>query len=706
MSAGAAATPSLRAERLMAALALLPVAIVLFAAWHYDLAANIRDDYRWMVAVVFAAFAVLAACAQFAARRGWRHALLLPVFACGVPIGGLVVQAGWITVAASALLAAAALALASWLPRVAQSGINSALMVGLACLAALVGWLLPFPIHHRAAYLLAALVLVGLRWRAVRDLLLAARIDLRDVMSAHPGGSILLAGAATIASLGLWLPSLNYDDNAVHLILPSQLLADGYYRLDVQTQSWAVAPWANNVLHAIAGLFAGQEARPAVASLWLLLGITGAWRLARAVGASPAVALAAAAVFAAQPLAGYFATTMQVDGANAAILLHLAAIAAMPAASRPGAAVIGLIAGLLLALKTSNLVYLLPLLAWLCVSLPRGTRLRWLGACGLCLLPVAASSYAYAWLVTGNPLFPFYNAVFQSPYYPLENFRDLKWMAGVSWRSLWDLTFKTDAYGQFFPGAAGVSVLATLPALLIDALRRPAPRWLALWALGTGLLLFWFMQYLRYIFPALAVLAVLGTVALARFADRRVFAAAVVALVLADAMLMPTTSWIARENHWAQLLREGPHARRDIERKVIPERALLARIMARDPDACVLMSDPKAPFVGAGRGRAVSLHRRYDPELWRARNDAQADAGGGAWRELLARIGASHVIVDPAKDPLLARTLAEAGYAVLDREGALEARGVEDEQARRCLPALRVQRDQSRKLRHMPEAAP
>ena len=26
----------------------------------------------------------------------------------------------------------------------------------------------------------------------------------------------------------------------------------------------------------------------------------------------------------------------------------------------------------------------------------------------------------------------------------LENLRDLKWMAGVSWRSLWDLTFRTN----------------------------------------------------------------------------------------------------------------------------------------------------------------------------------------------------------------------------------------------------------------------
>ena len=695
MSMGDAAIAPAPTYRMGNALALLPLLIVLFSAWHYDLLANIRSDYRWLVGTLFVGFAALAGGAHIAMQRGWRHAALLSLLAACVPLLGVVVYAGWASVGASLLLIAAALALASCFHPASPSGIAIALMAGMACLMALVGWLLPFPIHHRAAYLIAALVLVVARWRALREIGREASATLRGALSANPGWSILLIGATTIASLGLWLPSLNYDDNAVHLILPAQLLADGYYRLDVQTQSWAVAPWANNVLHAIAAVFAGQESRASVALLWLLLGISGAWRLARAVGASSPVALAAAAVFAAQPLTGYFTTTMQVDGASTAVLLHLAAVAAMPVHSRPGAAVIGLLAGLLLALKTSNLVYCLPLLVWLVVSLPGGTRARWLGTFVLCLLPVAASSYAYAWLVTGNPLFPFYNAVFKSPYYPLENFRDLKWMAGVSWRSLWDIAFKTNAYGQFFPGAAGLAVLATLPALIVDAARRPQPRWLLLWALATGLLLFWFMQYLRYIFPVLAVLAVLGTVALARFAHRRAFAAAVMVLVLADAMLMPTTSWIARENHWAQLLREGPAARADVERKVMPERALLARVMAREPRACVLMGNPKAPFVSAGRGHAVSLHRRYDPEHWRARNDAETDPSGGKWRAQLARIGASHVIVDPVKEPLLAQTLAGIGHVVLDREGALEVRGAADEQARRCVPALRASRDRS-----------
>lgn len=684
-------------ERLLQAIVLLPLAGVLVVAWGHGLWAGVPIDYRAGVAVLASAAAVLAAVAWYERRGGARWVRWLPVIAWIIPLSGVLVFAG-MAMAYAGLLVAAALALGTWFRPQGGSGFSTALLVGLACLAGLVGWLLPFPLHHRAAYLAIAVLLVLLRWRALLALGRQSASGMHAVAAAYPAWTILLAAAATIASLGLWLPSLNYDDNAVHLILPSQLLHDGYYRLDVQTQSWAVAPWANNVLHAIATLFAGEEVRPAVGLLWLLLGMSGAWHLARALDASPSAALAATAVFAAQPLTGYFTTTMQVDGANAAIFLHLAAMAATPVARRPGPIVIGLIAGLLLALKTSNLVYLLPLVAWFCMSQPRGERMRWLGILGAVLLPVATANYAYAWLVTGNPLFPFYNGVFRSPYYPLENFRDLKWMAGVSWRSLWDMTFKTNAYGQFFPGAAGITVLATLPALANDVMRRPEPRWIALWAIGCGLVVFWFMQYLRYVFPALAVLAVLGTVALTRVLGPRLLATAVVALVLADAMLMPTTSWIAQANPWAQLLQQGPRAGGDITRRFIPERALLERIMASEPQACVLMSNPRAPFVGAGHGRGISLHRRYDPELWQARNAAQADPSGEKWRALLARIGASHVIVDLANEPLLARTLAASGHVGLDREGVLETWGAARHDERICSPAFRKERDHSCRL--------
>ena len=681
-------------------LVLLPLAVVVVACVRYGLFADIDVGFRWMLAALLVFEAALVATAIVLSRRGspqaWR-----PVALAAVPaLAGIVVYAGIGTILAGVMLTLAALGIGTRL----ADGVRSpaiALLVGLAVLAALVGWLLPFPMHRRWVYLLLAALVIAWRARALATLLRDSAMTMREGASRHPAWAILAIAATTVASLGLWLPSLNYDDNAVHLILQAQLLADGYYRLDVQSQSWAVAPWANNVLHAVAAMLAGHEARAAVAALWLLLGIDGARRLASALGASPPVALAAAAVFAAQPFAGYFTTTMQVDGASAAILLQLAAVAVLPAVQRPGPLAIGAIGGLLLALKTINLLFALPLIVWLAWSSTPGLRLRWTLRMLAILLPLAASSYCYAVLVTGNPLFPFFNAVFQSPLYPLENFRDTKWMAGVTWRAPWDLAFRSDVFGQYYPGASGIAVLATLPALLIAAVSKPAMRWLALWAVLVAAALFAQMQYLRYLFPVYAVLAVLGVVALSRLLDWRGFVAAVLVLVAVDAALMPTTSWIVRANPWSGLLRDGPASRDALIAEVMPERALLEHIMVRDPDACVLMTDPRRPFVGAGRGRAVSMHRRYDPELWRARNAAEADPSGMAWRVLLARIGASHLIIDSGKEPLLARALADDGYVVLDRQGSLEMRAVANEKARRCGSALQFSRNRSGTLLRM-----
>ena len=686
------------ARRIAGWLLLLPLLIVMLACWRYQLFEPLHVDYFGLLAGVMAWHLGLAALATWGPWRTPGRIALWPALAALPGLVGLVVFAGPMAVAVALLLALVAIGLGSFADRRETASFPASLIVGLGFIAAGVGWLLPLPVHQRGVYLLLATALIVLRRRPIAGRLRDAAASVHGLASTQPRWLILLAAATTLASLGLWLPSLNYDDNAVHLILPSQLLFDGYYHLDVQTQSWAVAPWANNVLHAVAGMFAGGEVRPAVAMLWLLVGVVGAWRLARVLDASPGAALAAAAIFASQPLAGYFTTTMQVDGASAAILLNLAAMAVGPHRSRLGAVAIGGICGLLLALKTSNLIYMAPLLAWLIATRGAGTRLRWTAMALATLLLVGGSSYAYAVLVTGNPLFPFYNAVFQSPYYPIENFADVRWHAGVSWRSLWDLTFKTGTFGEFYPGAAGITLLALLPALLADAVRRSASRWLLVWAFGTGLLVFSYLQYLRYIFPAMSVLAVLGVVALARLAERRAFVVAVLLLVTVNAALMPTTSWFALQNHWTRLLREGPGARGEIVREVMPERALLERVMAADPDACVLMADPKKPFVGAGHGHAISMHRRYDPALWRARNAANEDASGKRWSGLLAQIQPSLVIVDASRETLLVRTLQADGYRLLERESSLEAWSSPSSSLRRCGSRLVLGRDQARRI--------
>ena len=220
------------------------------------------------------------------------------------------------------------------------------------------------------------------------------------------------------------------------------------------------------------------------------------------------------------------------------------------------------------------------------------------------------------------------------------------------------------------PARPGLSVLATLPALAIDANRRPRPPWLALWASPRGGALFWHMRRTCAASRRWRCWRCSASVALARLLDRRLFAAAVVLLVGIDAADADHQLSLPRQRLDAAIARRRDRAHRAHH---APRRALLERVMARDPDACVLMSDPKAPFVGAGHGQPCDFAAPpLRPELWRARATRRKRmpvAENGA-RVAVADQN-THVLVDPAEEPLLADVLAADGYAMqVQDEGA------------------------------------
>ena len=670
------------------------VLLVLALAWRLRLFAEINASWWWLLGVASVA-AMLGVIHAQTGHAGWRQPARWLALAGML---GVVAYAGIATVLACLLLLLCALALT---PRSSgaklASNPASRIVIGLAVLVALVGWLLPFPIHTSIGYRVIAIAICVLRYQSV----LAHCKDMwqgwRGLEQAAGGWLVLTVVVTCVAGLGLWLPSVSYDDNTTHLTLPYQLLRDGYFHLDVSGQVWALAPWGNNILHAIAAMLAGSEARAAVDLLWLLLGVQSAWQLARAMGASARVALAAAALFASLPLTGYFTTTMQVDGASAAVLMRFAAVLAGSGRSLPPLLPTAALLALLAGLKASNGVYVLPALGWLAWLAVQQRQWRWLlSMLGLTVL-LGGSSYVYAAWVTGSPVFPLFNASFQSPYFATIDFIDQHWMAGVTWRSLWDMTFHSDRYGEHYPGAFGVALLALLPALAIEVVRRPASRVIALWFAATGLLLFLQIQYLRYVFPATAILVVIGVLGLARALLAKLFTVVLSALLVANLALVPTTVWYMHDEVWALLLRQGPAARAGIEASRAPERVVLRRILLASPQACILMTDKRAPFAATAAGHAVTTKKIQDPRVGNTAAWADEDASGQRWQQTFAVLGSSHVMTTLSPSLPLRAALEQRGFAVIDGEGAVRVWAAADPQARICRGQLETVRDEARR---------
>lgn len=668
------------------------VVAVVALAWHNGLYAGIAQSFLLRNALI----AVFAAAAWWVAGRYAGKPFGAATLCVVASVAGFALYVGPATLLALLLLAGTALAVvpARWTD---GAPVALILLAGLAILAAAVGWLLPFPVHVRWLYLTLASALCLWRRAWIGRCLRRACNRWRALERRSPGWLLLATAVAGIAAMGLWLPSLNYDDNAAHLILPAQLRADGYYHLDVSTQAWAVAPWTNNVLNAIAALLAGGDARAALDALWLLLGLNGAWRLAKALGAHAPAALAAVAMYAGLPMTAYFTTTLQVDGASAAVLLHFAALLVSCGQRLPPALPVGVVLGLLAGLKASNAVFVLPALAWLGWLALRERRWRWIAAVVGVAVVLSGASYAYATLVTGNPLFPLFNGWFQSPLFPAIDLEDRRWMkAGVSWRSLWELTFDTARFGEHDPGAFGIALLALLPALLVEAVHRPRTRLVALWFALAGLLMFVQIQYARYLFPAVAPLVVVATVAFARQLRGGAGAALLSLLVAANLLLLPTTSWQFKGDPWQRLLRQGRAGVAAIERDTLPQKVLLRRVLERTPDACLLMGDPAAPLGAIAGGRALVLKPRYDLRMTKASVWANADASGERWRRVLSASGVSHVMTGGEPNAPLLAALAAQGFQPIDRLDAAQVWASADPGKRRCTGRVLAARDEAR----------
>lgn len=124
-------------------------------------------------------------------------------------------------------------------------------------------------------------------------------------------------------------------------------------------------------------------------------------------------------------------------------------------------------------------------------------------------LALALFFYGVAWVKTGNPLFPFFNAVFKSPYWDPVNFLDRRWVSEIGWDLPWRMTFESSRYEESSDGSMGLSILFLLVcAVSLVAVRRR--NLVALVPFGVGVVYLVAVaaqvQYLRYLLPGLVLI--------------------------------------------------------------------------------------------------------------------------------------------------------------------------------------------------------
>ena len=396
--------------------------------------------------------------------------------------------------------------------------------LGLGIVGSALSVLALWPVNGPLTYFLLLALPLAWQGRAVVRMLSVALRGSGSLPGIADLAVVGIAGNLALLSVAMaLLPEVSNDGLAFHLLIAAHVRDFGYWHYDVQRSLLAVMPIAVDFLYAAGYMFGGEMAARLVNAAAYLAALALVFATVRPIGglriAAFAVALAGASPLAMVESSGLFvdnAWSLLLVGSTVLFLRFLGG--ADPVHLVAGAAAMGAaLAMKLITVAAFPAIALILLLAWrepgrafpwkvLCVAVAVGALL-------------ALPPYAIALAKTGNPTFPFFNSVFKSSLYALQN--NPPYPGQGSPLLLYRMTFHSNHYLEGLPGALGFTFLLLVPPMLVAAFawgRREGALMLVA-AVSFAAVVVVNVAYLRYLYPCVFLFAIAFGVTLGRFGE-------------------------------------------------------------------------------------------------------------------------------------------------------------------------------------------
>jgi len=403
------------------------------------------------------------------------------------------------------------------------------LPVGASIWMTVVWVMVHFPVNYPAVYAIALLVPAAIRPRVTLACLSDVVTLFRPVRFERRLSYFALALAVfplVCHFLVTFKPEMGADALAVHLAVPAWVRWQHFFPFDFRHLSWALMPlgadWCYTAVYQLGGEFAARFLNFSFLVLLTAL-IYAACRPNIGQGAS----LLFAGLFASTPMVQLVTGSLFAENLWAVLLFGalLAVVLFHETAAPRWLYTASLLLGAGMATKFGTIAFLLPLAAFAAWEVRKHrARLAHAGRVALVsavlLIAAGAPTYVYAWAKSGNPLFPFMNNVFKSPWFDsVEAFVDHRYHLPLSAATVLDAVFQSHNYLESHDGALGFAYpfLALLGLLALSRRSAYAGRLAFAVAAVFSIATFNALAYLRYLYPALPLLILAGAVALARF---------------------------------------------------------------------------------------------------------------------------------------------------------------------------------------------
>jgi len=399
-------------------------------------------------------------------------------------------------------------------------------LVGAGVYGTAVGLLAHFPVSYPGVYgvALALPIMLGRRVVAEEASNLFAWAKQRGFTGLSVYGlDVAIAVVALVYLVVALMPEVGHDALAMHLFVPAHLAMRHQWGFDASTYVWAVMPMLGDWVFSIGYMLAGETAVRLINVGFILIVSWLVRDLVLWAGGSCLGARWAVLIFLSTPLTFTEGSSLHIESIWAAFAVG-GAFAVLRSGSSTGTPkfdlpLAGILLGCALATKATSLPVLpvlLLLLAWRYKYWHKGAASSFAIGAAL-LLSLGFIPYLTAWWLTGNPVFPFFNGIFKSPFYPAINFDSAEIFGkGLTWDVLYRATFESGKYLEAKDGASGFQWLLLYVPAAIALFAAKNRKGIALMLVGSLIVAFVFqsVSYFRYAFPAWAILAAAMGVAL------------------------------------------------------------------------------------------------------------------------------------------------------------------------------------------------
>jgi hypothetical protein len=335
---------------------------------------------------------------------------------------------------------------------------------------------------------------------------------------------VVITTIALIYFVVALMPEVGHDALAMHLFIPAHLALRHQWGFDVSTYVWAVMPMLGDWLFSIGYMLAGETAARLInvgfifILGWLVRDLV-LWAGGSIIGARWAIL-----IFISTPLSFTESSSLFIEPIWAAFVVS-SILAMLKSCSIHGNPKYDLpLAGILLGCSAASKAVTLSLLPVFIMILIWQYKVwnRKIGFQSLLIgiglfMAIGLIPYLTAWWLTDNPVFPFFNKLFRSPFFLHENFENASVFGkGVSWDILYHATFHSEKYLEAKAGASGFQWLLLFVPTTIALVVARHRKGIALLLVGALIIVFVFqsVSYFRFVFPAFAILTAAMGIAL------------------------------------------------------------------------------------------------------------------------------------------------------------------------------------------------